>query len=98
MDSIHRNIAEGFCRKSIKEYLNFLQIAKGSLGETVSGYIACYKAEQINQNDFDRFDSLAYKLENGLIKLIESLEYKKENKDWQDSYMVREENAIYGID
>ena len=30
-DSVHRNIAEGYCRRSIKEYLNFLNIALGSL-------------------------------------------------------------------
>jgi hypothetical protein len=26
-DSVHRDIAEGYCRKSIREYLNFLNIA-----------------------------------------------------------------------
>ncbi len=36
-DSIHRNIAEGYCRRSINEYLNFLNIGLGSLGESVSG-------------------------------------------------------------
>ena len=32
-DSVHRNIAEGYCRRSIREYLNFLNIALGSLGK-----------------------------------------------------------------
>ncbi len=28
-DSVHRNTAEGYCRRSINEYLNFLNIALG---------------------------------------------------------------------
>ena len=40
--SISTNIAEGFERRSRKEYLNFLNIAKGSAGEMRSLiYVAC---------------------------------------------------------
>jgi len=63
-DSIHRNIAEGYCRRSIKEYLNFLNIALASLGETVSAIHAYRSAEQISDEDFEVLDSLAYRLEN----------------------------------
>jgi four helix bundle protein len=70
-DSVHRNIAEGYCRRSIREYLNFLNIALGSLGESVSGLYAYRTAGQISDEDFSSLDQLAYKLENGLLKLVE---------------------------
>ena len=73
-DSIHRNIAEGYCRKSIREYLNFLNIALGSLGENVSGLHAYRQAGQISEQEFVTLNELAFKLENGLLKLVESLE------------------------
>ena len=95
-DSVHRNISEGYCRRSIREYLNYLYIALGSLGESVSGLHACRKSEQILNEDFERLDKLAYKLENGLLKLVESLERKREHGDWTDHLMVKESNAIYG--
>ena len=97
-DSVHRNIAEGYCRRSINEYLNFLNIALGSLGESVSGLHAYRKAEQFGGEDFEKLDSMAYKLENGLLKLVESLEEKREQGDWIDHLIVKESNAVYGND
>ena len=94
-DSIHRNIAEGYCRKTIKEYINFLTIAKGSLGESISGIHAYKKAGQIDQSDFEELDSLAFKLENGLLKLIESLEKKEKEGTWNQSILIRESNSLY---
>ncbi len=38
--SISRNIAEGYCRRSLKEYLNHLNIALGSCGE----FHSCYES------------------------------------------------------
>ena len=81
-DSVHRNIAEGYCRRSIKEYLNFLNIAIASLGESVSGVIAYRKINLISDKEFDKLDKFAYKIENELLKLIESLERKRDNNDW----------------
>jgi four helix bundle protein len=97
-DSVHRNIAEGYCRRSIHEYLNYLNIALGSLGESVSGLHAYRKAEQLAEENFETLDSMAYKLENGLLKLVESLEEKREQGDWIDHLMVKESNAVYGND
>jgi four helix bundle protein len=94
-DSIHRNIAEGYCRKSIREYLNFLNIALGSLGESVSGFHAYLRAGQITEEEFATLNELAFKLENGLLKLVESLERKKVDGDWVDSLIVKEDNENY---
>lgn len=95
-DSIHRNIAEGYCRKSIREYLNFLNIALGSLEESVSGFHAYLLAGQITEEEFATLNGLAFKLENGLLKLVESLERKKIDGDWVDSLIVKESNENYG--
>ena len=68
----HRNIAEGYCRRSLNEYLHFLNIALASAGESVSGLHAFSGAKQIADSDFERLDAAAFKLENGLKRLIES--------------------------
>ncbi len=95
-DSVHRNIAEGYCRRSIREYIQYLYIALSSLGESVSGLHAYRKAEQLTLMDFDTLNALAFKLENGLLKLVESLERKQIDGDWIDSLIIQESNAAYG--
>jgi four helix bundle protein len=96
VDSVHRNIAEGYCRRSLKEYLQFLNVALGSLGESVSGTHVYRRAGQISAEEFEQWDALAFKLENGLKKLIESLQYKQLDGDWEDSFILKESNAAYG--
>ncbi|MEA1887922.1 MAG: hypothetical protein U9N72_12000, partial [Bacteroidota bacterium] len=54
-----------------------------------------YYADQISETDYQEWDLLAYKLENGLKKLIDSLEAKKYTGTWEDSQIVKESNAIY---
>ena len=84
--SISRNISEGYCRKGIKEYLNFLNIALASCGELHSSYYGCCKAGQISSESFEKIDVLHYKVENQLIKLIESLQAKQLSGDWESSF------------
>ena len=94
-DSVHHNIAEGYCRRSVGEYLNFLNFALGSLGESVSGLYAYRNADQLSQNDRAALDALAFKLENGLLKLVASLERKKLSGEWIESLVLQESNAAY---
>ena len=95
VDSVHRNIAEGYCRRSLNEYLQFLNVAQASLGESVSGAHVYRRADQITEIEFEHWDILAFKLENGIKKLIESLQHKREKGEWDDSFIVKESNAAY---
>jgi four helix bundle protein len=92
-DSVHRNIAEGYCSRSLREYLNNLNIALGSLGESVSGLHAYLAAGQITESDFNRLNEVAFRLENGLV---ESLERKQITGDWIDHLLVKESNEVDG--
>jgi hypothetical protein len=47
-------------------------------------------------NYFKALDDLAFKLENGLLKLVESLERKQETGGWIDSLIINESNIAYG--
>jgi len=76
-DSIHRNIAEGYCRRSLNEYLQFLNYALASLGESISGYLTYRKSNQLSVEQFEELDALGYRLENGLLRLVETLERKR---------------------
>ena len=95
-DSVHRNIAVGYCRRSLREYLQFLNIALGSLGESVSGFEAYRRAGQITEENHKALNDLAFRLENGLLRLVESLERKQETGDWIDSLIIKESNVAYG--
>jgi hypothetical protein len=52
--------------------------------------------KMVGQAEFEEWDILAYKLENGIKKLIESLQYKREKGEWDDSFIVEESNLAYG--
>lgn len=41
-------------------------------------------------------NDLAFKLQNGLLKLVESLERKQETGDWIDTLFIKESNLPYG--
>jgi four helix bundle protein len=84
--SISRNIAEGYCRKSIKEYLNFLNIALGSSGEYYSCIYSFNKANQITKEQYEQLDQLHFKAENELIQLIAFIQKKLKDGNWNDTF------------
>jgi four helix bundle protein len=84
--SVSRNISEGYCRRSLKEYLNHLNIALGSCGEFHSCYESFKQAGQITEEEYEKLDQLHYKVENGLLRLMESLQKKQKVGDWEDTF------------
>src|SRR5436309_15327666 len=58
--SVSANISEGYCRRSIKEYLQFLYTAAGSLGEALNRAIGLRRAQLISDSRFRDFNQLHY--------------------------------------
>ncbi len=87
--SISSNLAEGYCRKSIKEYIQFVNVALGSAGENYSQMYALLKSGEISQATFDEFDGRHYSVETKLINLAKSLAKKmKTGHNWNSDYKV----------
>jgi len=87
--SISSNISEGYCRRSINEYLQHLNIANGSSGELYTQMFALYKADQITKDEFDQFDERHYRAENQLLKLQAEVQNKRNKGDWEDSFVTK---------
>ncbi len=71
--SISTNIAEGFERRSQKEYLNFLNIAKGSAGESRSLLFVACEVEYIDQRELSIFSEKAKFLSGSLANQMNAI-------------------------
>src|SRR6202049_4348673 len=80
--SISANTSEGYGRRSINEYIQFLYYALGSLAEAMTRAIGLTQTKQISAASFHEFDLLHYEVENRLLRLIDKLEQKREDEDW----------------
>jgi len=79
------NIAEGFSRKSNKEFIQFLFVSKSSAAEVQSQLYVAFDQEYISQSDFDRIYNQAEKvskMDSGFIKYLNS-ELNRPNKPKQ---------------
>ncbi len=75
--SIPSNIAEGYLRKNLKEYLQFLRVAYGSAAELETQLII---AKDLYQNiNYSRAESLLEEIQKMLNTLIQKLENKSLN-------------------
>jgi len=85
--SVSSNIAEGYCRRSLKENIQFLNIAIASLGENFSQITTVTNSDEIDLEWFEKFDLLHSSLENKILKLNRTYIQKlKSGEEWADSY------------
>jgi len=71
--SIPTNIAEGFERYSRKEYLNFLNIAKGAAGEVRSLLRVALEVGYLDPQTYNRLYSQAMELSRMLFNQIQAI-------------------------
>lgn len=71
--SIPTNVAEGFERRSRREYVNFLNIAKGSAGELRSLLRVALEVGYIEQSTYSQLNERAVELSRMLFNQIQSI-------------------------
>ncbi len=71
--AVPANSAEGYERKHRKEYLQFLFIAKGSLGELNTYLLPAHDIGYIKTEDYDKVDAIRQETMKMLQGLIKSL-------------------------
>ncbi|MEM6842546.1 MAG: four helix bundle protein [Bacteroidota bacterium] len=74
--SIPSNIAEGFERKSNKEFIQYLYIAQGSCAELRTQLMIAENAQLIEINDIDKLIEKTRKISAMLHKLIQTRKTK----------------------
>ena len=89
--SVHSNISEGYCRRFIKENIQYINIALSSLGENYSQIFALLNNSDIDETWFQEFDKKHFELENKLIRYMQSLiRQLNEETDWRTDYQIRD--------
>ena len=92
--SVPANIAEGYCRGSARDYLRFLNIARGSLGELEYYIHFMDKAELISRPECQHLEQLRVEAASLLFLLIKSLRSRLERETTAGRRSLREEVEI----
>jgi len=96
--SVPANIAEGNSRGSLGDYLRFLDIALGSLGE-LEYYLHFMRRNALLATEAaDRLDALQSETGRLLVGLFKALKAKAREGSWDRGRTVREEVANYASD
>ena len=95
--SVAANIAEGNSRGSLGDYLRFLDIALGSLGELEYYLHFMRRNALLNIEVADRLDALQSETGRLLVGLYKALKVKAGEGSWDRGRAVREDVGAYDI-
>ena len=93
--SVTRNIAEGYCRASLNEYIRFCEIARGSLGELGSDIHHCERVGLLKGEELKQIVDLYSETSYLLDRLLDSL-YRKRRGESR-TRTIREQQTPYVV-
>ena len=96
--SVKANVAEGYCRNAVGDYVRFCEIGRGSLGELGSQIQDCERWGLIKGTDLERLVRLYGDTTFFLEQLIKGLRSKRREGTWDRTLGVKEPPAAYAID
>jgi four helix bundle protein len=80
--SVSSNIVEGFEKNNNNEFIRFLKIAKGSVGEVRNQLYIALAVNYINEQEFDKINKELEDLANQIGGFIVYLEEKRKSKEF----------------
>jgi four helix bundle protein len=96
--SVKSNIAEGYCRAALGDYIRFCEIARGSLGELGSQIQDCERWGLISGNELVELLELFGETTLLLERLITGLIRKRETGEWDKNFGIKEVETNYLAD
>jgi four helix bundle protein len=93
--SVTRNIAEGYCRAFLNEYIRFCEITRGSLSELGSDIHHCERAGLLKGEEPEKIVALYSETSYLLDRLITSLREKRRKEG--GARTLKEETASYVV-
>ena len=91
--SVSSNISEGYSRRSVNEYLYFLNVSLGSLSELMTRMVGLRRIGLLALDSFEVFDQFHYRVENKLLSLVKSLQSKRHSGTWETE--IHEPKHLY---
>jgi four helix bundle protein len=80
--SVSSNIVEGFEKSNNNEFIRYLKIAKGSVGETRNQLYIALTINHITKQEFEKSNNNLLSLAGQIGKFISYLEQKRQNKEF----------------